>query len=790
MKVISYVLIIYYVLSFALFGVVSDEIFPPQESGYLEDHITITTPGRYTLERGVHHSYPVGVVILSSSVILSGNDHLISPSSSDSGSVGIWIAAYDSEGIPITDVTLSNLRIEGETYGIFIEGDNLTPFSWANNTEKPTESPRQTLLTQMIDIFSSTISSCVTAIGISDGIGVRITDVELYENEYGITASGRDLEIQNTTITAHSKAGVLLDGVIRTSLSENTITGNNIGIKAIHNSINTLNESDNTYENSQNIVTDEEDTPFVFDVPVTSTPDEEPAHPVEPVSLQLPFWPSLPETATTKNPIDPLNESDTSSETSQNIVTDGDDTSSVSDVPVTFTLSQALSTPDEEPARPVEPFLLQPSFWPSLSETTTTENPLNTLNESDTSSETSQNIVTDEEDTPSVSDVPVTFTLSQPLFPPDEETTHPVEPVLLQTPFWASLFETTITKNPINTFNESDASYETNQNIAVGEKSLLSLSDLPVTAPPDEEPAHPVEPVLLQTPFWASLSETPITKNPLNTLNESDTSSETSQNIAAGEENSLSLSDLPVTSTPDEEPARPVESASLQTPFWASLSEIPITEMPIDTLNESDTSSETSQRIAADEKSPLSLSALPVTSTPDEKAASLQLPASASLSETPATETRLTTSSPVSSAISAVVSSPTVPPVMTSAREQYSKNFLSGTHATIISDTIPDVLAPASRNQVSITIANTGSTVWQPDEGIGISSVGDTAHYAPEWIPLSTKENGRNREYIIPFTLVAPATPGAWTFSFRVEKRRAEMTSTFGRPYTKTVLIS
>ena len=440
------------------------------------DHIVITTPGKYTIERDIHHSYQVGVIILSSSVILSGNDHIISPSSPEKETVGIWIAAYDLQGIPITDVTLKDIQIEGETYGIFIEGDELTPLSWANESKDPAKSTRQDLLTQMIELLSITISACTTAIGISDGIGVQISDVELYENEYGITASGRDLEIKDSTITNNSKVGIFLDGVIETLLSQNIITKNTIGIEMRGSSIDTLVETDNTYENQQNILTD------------------------KPVSLpsslsNLSLASSLPQISTTTS----INEEPASSEEIDPVPTEPQATVAV--------------TPEISPTTP-----------------------------------------------------------SQSLFPTSPET------------------------------------------------SFLPL---------------PLTPSLTQPP------------------------------------------------------------TQFQTP------------------------SPTRQKPTSD----------------------------------------------------------------------HPKNFITGTHASIIGDTIPDTLTPGSRTFVSLTVANTGSATWRQDDGIGISAVGETSMYAPAWQLVPIQANNKGGEYALEFSLLSPATPGEYTFSFQAGKRRSELTSTFGRPYTKTVLV-
>ena len=585
MKVISYALLICCILFFSVFGTFSDEIFPPQEGGYQGDYIMISTPGKYILERDIHHSYPVGVIILSSSVVFSGNDHLISPSSPGEESVGIWIAAYDSQGIPITGVTLSDLHIEGEAYGIFIEGDDFTPFSWTNDAKKPVESTRQKLLTPVVEIFSSTISSCATAIGISDGVGVRITDGELAKNEYGVTASGRDLEIANTIITQNSKAGIFLDGTIGTSLSQNTITENNIGIEARNNSIDTLNEIDNIYENKQDIVTDEEDTPTFPAVPTI--------------------------------------------------------------------------------------FTLFPSIFP----------PGNTLTEADTT----QDIMIDEEDIPFFSIVPVLLSPSP--------TTSP----------------------PGNTFTEADTTQDT-------------MTD------GEDTPFFSAVPSLL--PFF------PTTSSPDNLFTEATTT----QDIVTDEEGTPFFSAVP-------------------SPFPSSHNTFPL----------------------ENEKEDSSVESVPLQTTIPTL---FSIQASPKKQEITSPEILSTTFSPFSSVIS-TLAPPQTPPLVTRVpRTQFPRSIISGTHATIISDTIPDVLSPESRNQVSITIANTGSIAWKADEGIGISAVGDTSRYAPEWLPIPASESGKNREYVLDFTLLAPATPGAYTFSFRAEKRREEMTSTFGRPYTKTVIIS
>jgi len=497
-----------------MLGAASADIFPPQVGGYMGDHTVITSPGKYILERDIHHSYPVGIVILSSSVVINGNNHTISPSAAGKETVGIWIAAYDQQGMPITGITLRDIHIQDETYGIFIEGDTPAPFSWAADSKAQAGSTRQSLLTQMIDITSATISACKTGIGVFDGIGVRITNAEIRDNEYGITASGRDITVKDSIITRNSKIGILLDGVSGTSLSENSITANTIGVEARNNSIDTLNETDNAYNNQQNIVTDRTDT-----APIT-------------------------------------------------------------DISFAFPVSGTFLT-----------------------------------------------------------------------MLPDERVDHPIEP---EPPEQAEVYT------------------------------------------PQINQATEPTPLIMEIQFPVSVPSPSITPSPI-----------------------------------------PTEQAEVYTP----------------------------QINQATEPTPLIME--------------IQLPASVPSPSIVSPEAPETLHA---------MSTPTQAPKQ--AMSETQKSFITGIHATIIGDTIPDTLASGSRTSVSLVIANTGSVAWKQDDGIGISAIGDTAQYAPEWQNVPVKRNERKDEYGLEFTLTAPTAPGEYTFSFQAGKKRLELTSTFGRPYTKTVIIT
>jgi hypothetical protein len=118
------------------------------------------------------------------------------------------------------------------------------------------------------------------------------------------------------------------------------------------------------------------------------------------------------------------------------------------------------------------------------------------------------------------------------------------------------------------------------------------------------------------------------------------------------------------------------------------------------------------------------------------------------------------------------------------------KSLITGVHATIVEDSIPDRLLAGSRNLVTITLLNTGSTAWKQDEGIGISAVSGTASYAPSWQGVSAQSVEKGGAYIFEFTLLTPSIPGEYTLSFQAGKKRSELTSTFGRPYVKRVVVA
>ena len=178
--------------------------FPPDKGTYTGDYVFISEPGRYTLEENISHTYPVGVIITSSSVILDGQGRQISPVSSGEPSAGIWIARADAEGNPVTGVTIQNCTITGEVSGIYIEGSDSSEFPWGTRDTDGSiqESGRE------VKISDTTIRGCTNGIAAFDLEHPGISKSELRDNENGVIISGGSPGISGTIVTGNRQAGI------------------------------------------------------------------------------------------------------------------------------------------------------------------------------------------------------------------------------------------------------------------------------------------------------------------------------------------------------------------------------------------------------------------------------------------------------------------------------------------------------------------------------------------------------------------------------------------------------
>ena len=127
---------------------------------------------------------------------------------------------------------------------------------------------------------------------------------------------------------------------------------------------------------------------------------------------------------------------------------------------------------------------------------------------------------------------------------------------------------------------------------------------------------------------------------------------------------------------------------------------------------------------------------------------------------------------------------PTVAPVATPV------SIISGTHAVIVSDTIPAEMTAGTSYPVVITLLNDGSENWLEQYQIGIMALDDTAKYGPEWmaVPVSAPvESGGTRD--IQCTIRAPTQPGSYTFKYQAGREGSGVEVLYGRAYSKTVTV-
>jgi nitrous oxidase accessory protein NosD len=199
--------------------------FPPVQGPYTGDYICITEPGRYSLEHSLTHQYPAGVIIAAPSVILDGQGYSVKPASAGSPpTVGIWICLADSAGNPVTGVTIRNLSIEGEDFGVYAEGSDSSFFSWGKNRSgdpamaNVTGSPRSFTLSEM------SIQSCGDGITLNGQKGVRVSDLSITGSQgSGITIHDGQAQIIRCSISGSAGSGIRVSGGTGSEISSSSI---------------------------------------------------------------------------------------------------------------------------------------------------------------------------------------------------------------------------------------------------------------------------------------------------------------------------------------------------------------------------------------------------------------------------------------------------------------------------------------------------------------------------------------------------------------------------------------
>ncbi len=201
----------------------ADILFPPAEGPYSGDYVYITEPGRYTLEQNISHSYPVGVIIAAPSVILDGQGCQISPSGSGSEPhIGVWITPRDTAGRLVTGVSIRNLSVSGETYGIYAEGD--TPdFSFGTAPARDSIGGEdRTLALMQVDASRNR-----NGIVIKDVDQVGIESVFCRDNTLnGMELTGSAGDISRSVSSGNTANGILVKDVTGITIRESRVEGN------------------------------------------------------------------------------------------------------------------------------------------------------------------------------------------------------------------------------------------------------------------------------------------------------------------------------------------------------------------------------------------------------------------------------------------------------------------------------------------------------------------------------------------------------------------------------------
>jgi methionine-rich copper-binding protein CopC len=106
--------------------------------------------------------------------------------------------------------------------------------------------------------------------------------------------------------------------------------------------------------------------------------------------------------------------------------------------------------------------------------------------------------------------------------------------------------------------------------------------------------------------------------------------------------------------------------------------------------------------------------------------------------------------------------------------------------ATIVSNTIPDVMAAGQYYTVSIAVQNAGNNSWTKADLYRLGAVGDSDPFATNRLFLGDNAVASNGQYTFTFTMRAPSTPGTYTTDWRMLKEGSEW---FGEILTKTVTV-
>lgn len=211
--------------SFAFTGTAAP--FPPDDYQYTGDYVLITEPGRYSLENNITHTYPIGVIIASSSVILDGQGKWIKPATTGVPTVGIWITQTDASGELITGVIVRNVKLSDEVVGIYNEGYDSSEFPWGSDRTGTYLSDLQKI--RELKLSDISIKDCTIGLVSRDIHRITIEKAEIERNKEGVILSNSTPDIKGSMIRNNSRGGITLTrtngGTVSGSIIQNNAGG-------------------------------------------------------------------------------------------------------------------------------------------------------------------------------------------------------------------------------------------------------------------------------------------------------------------------------------------------------------------------------------------------------------------------------------------------------------------------------------------------------------------------------------------------------------------------------------
>lgn len=240
-------------------------VFPPPEGQYSGDYIYITEPGHYSLEHPVSHTYPIGIIIAASSVVLDGQGYEVDQlGTGPDSSVGIWIRMTDTEGKPVTGVSIRNVSINKEDYGVYVEGSDTSEFGWGSNQSNNPGIQTPPASTRNLFLNGISITNCRDGVKIMEHPDVTLLNLSI-EGSFrsGVVMNESSGRIVSSIISGSQKDGVEVHGARASEISSCTI--NQSGDAGINlDSVSGLLIFNNILENQVNIKADMNSTGIVL----------------------------------------------------------------------------------------------------------------------------------------------------------------------------------------------------------------------------------------------------------------------------------------------------------------------------------------------------------------------------------------------------------------------------------------------------------------------------------------------------------------------------------------------